>query len=96
VESVTGPISKIISKDGLDGLYRRLDKDGRVVFAMGKIDQADMWQVGQNGSRTRSLWIRSPPVSLRRDDGPGGRPARERTPYSEIANASVIEAVDSL
>jgi hypothetical protein len=66
VESVTGPISKIISKDGLDGLYRRLDKDGRVVFAMGKIDQADMWQVGQNASRTRSLWIRSPPVSLRR------------------------------
>jgi ketol-acid reductoisomerase len=33
VESVTGPISKTISKDGLDGLYRRLDAEGREIFA---------------------------------------------------------------
>jgi ketol-acid reductoisomerase len=32
VDSVTGPISRTISKDGLYGLYRRLDEAGREVF----------------------------------------------------------------
>src|SRR5262249_56091192 len=32
-ESVTGPISKTISKHGLDGVYRRLDPEARQIFA---------------------------------------------------------------
>jgi ketol-acid reductoisomerase len=141
-ESVTGPISKIISKDGLDGLYRRLDRDERAVFAqaysaaypvgfeltheiydevlsgneinsvvlagqrlarfpMGKIDQADMWRVGQKVRADRvendipldpftagvfcGVMMAQVDVLLERGH-----------PYSEIANESVIEAVDSL
>jgi ketol-acid reductoisomerase len=141
-ESVTGPISSIISKSGLDGLYRSLDAEGRTVFAdaysvaypvgleltheiydevrsgneisgvvmagrrlarfpMGKIDEATMWQVGQK---------------VRADRVPSDIPLNPFTagvfcgvmmaqvdtllefghPYSEIANESVIEAVDSL
>jgi ketol-acid reductoisomerase len=141
-ESVTGPISRIISKDGLDGLYNRLDSDGRAVFAqaysaaypvgleliheiydevrsgneirsvilagqrlirfpMGKIDQADMWQVGEKVRAARveneipldpftagifcGVMIAQVDVLLEYGH-----------PYSEIANESVIEAVDSL
>jgi ketol-acid reductoisomerase len=141
-ESVTGPISRIISKDGLDGLYKRLDSGGRVVFAqaysaaypvgleltheiydevrsgneirsvmlagkrltrfpMGTIDQADMWQVGQKVRAARveneipldpftagifcGVMIAQVDVLLEHGH-----------PYSEIANESVIEAVDSL
>jgi ketol-acid reductoisomerase len=32
VDCVTGPVSRIISREGLDGLYRRLDEAGRAVF----------------------------------------------------------------
>jgi ketol-acid reductoisomerase len=32
VDCVTGPVSRIISKEGLDGLYGRLDEEGREVF----------------------------------------------------------------
>src|SRR5882757_1485671 len=147
-ESVTGPISKTVSKDGLIGLYRKLDAAGQAVFAqayaaaypvgleitqeiydevssgneirsvvlagkrlgrfpMGKIDQAEMWRVGQ---RVRAARHRS------ESGGEGGIPLDPFTagvfcgvmmaqvdalierghPYSEIANESVIEAVDSL
>ena len=142
-ESVTGPISRIVSTDGLIGVYRRLDEHEKDVFAqaysaaypvgleltaeiydevssgneirsvilagkrldrfpMGRIDQADMWRVGQNVRALR--------------DADGGAPLNPFTagafcgimmaqvdllldkghPYSEIANESVIEAVDSL
>jgi ketol-acid reductoisomerase len=141
-ESVTGPISRIISRDGMLGVFRMLDSDGQQVFAeaysvsypvgleliheiydevrsgdevrsvvlagrrlprfpMGKIDQADMWRVGQK---------------VRADRVPDEIPLDPFTagvfigvmmaqidallefghPYSEIANESVIEAVDSL
>jgi ketol-acid reductoisomerase len=141
-ESVTGPISRIISRDGMLGVYTMLDSDEKQVFAeaysvsypvgleliheiydevrsgdevrsvvlagkrlarfpMGKIDQADMWRVGQK---------------VRADRVPDGIPLDPFTagvfigvmmaqidallefghPYSEIANESVIEAVDSL
>jgi hypothetical protein len=33
VDCVTGPVSWIISKNGLDGLYRQLDEAGREVFS---------------------------------------------------------------
>jgi ketol-acid reductoisomerase len=141
-ESVTGPISKTISKHGLRGLYERLNEDDRPVFAqayaaaypvgleltheiydevesgneirsvvlagkrlgrfpMGKIDQSTMWQVGQKvrGDRVESEIPLSPftagvfcgvlmaQVDTFLDKG---------HPFSEIANESVIEAVDSL
>jgi ketol-acid reductoisomerase len=141
-ESVTGPISKTISKDGLRGLYERLGDDDKAVFAqayaaaypigleltheiyeevesgneirsvvvagkrldrfpMGKIDQSTMWQVGQKvrGDRVESEIPLSPftsgifcgvmmaQVDVLLEKG---------HPYSEIANESVIEAVDSL
>ncbi|GAA5125895.1 ketol-acid reductoisomerase [Pseudonocardia adelaidensis] len=141
-ESVTGPISSLISKSGLDGLYRSLDADGREVFAdaysaaypvgleltheiydevrsgneisgvvmagrrlarfpMGKIDDATMWQVGQKVRADRV------PSEIPLDPFTAGvfcgvMMAQVDTliefghPYSEIANESVIEAVDSL
>jgi ketol-acid reductoisomerase len=142
VESVTGPISRIISKDGLDGVYHRLNVTDRAVFAaaysaaypvgleltqeiydevasgneirsvvlagkrlarfpMGKIDQADMWQVGAKVRADRvEADIPLDPftagvfcgVMMAQVDA-----LIERGhPYSEIANESVIEAVDSL
>ena len=142
VESITGPISKMISKHGLMAVYESLnDKDqerfrlaysaayhpayetlleiyyevasGNEIrsviaandrfkrYAMGKIDGTEMWQVGE---------------SVRADRDPGAIPVNPVTagvyiatmmaqinllkemghPYSEIANESIIEAVDSL
>jgi ketol-acid reductoisomerase len=142
VESVTGPISKTISKDGLDGLYRRLDAEGREIFAqaysaaypvgleltheiydevrsgneirsvvlagerlarfpMGQIDQADMWRVGQKvrADRVEDSIPLDPftagvfcGVMMAQVDAL----LEAGHPYSEIANESVIEAVDSL
>jgi ketol-acid reductoisomerase len=141
-DSITGPISRIVSTDGLIGVYRRLDSADQRLFAeayaaaypmglelmheiydevrsgnelrsvvlagrrldrfpMGTIDQATMWRVGRR--------IRPGRVD---DDIPldpvtagiyiGVMVAQIDTlleyghPYSEIANESVIEAVDSL
>ncbi|MFC0434655.1 ketol-acid reductoisomerase [Kutzneria buriramensis] len=141
-ESVTGPISRTISRDGLLGVYRLLDADGRKVFAeaysvsypvgleliheiydevrsgdelrsvvlagkrlarfpMGKIDQADMWRVGQKVRADRLeddipldpftagvfIGVMMAQIDALLEFG---------HPYSEIANESVIEAVDSL
>jgi len=142
VESVTGPISRIISKDGLDGVYKRLNVDGREVFAeaysaaypvgleltqeiydevlsgneirgvvlagrrfarfpMGKIDQADMWQVGQKVRADRvedeiPLDPFTAGVFCGVMMGQVDALIERGHPYSEIANESVIEAVDSL
>jgi ketol-acid reductoisomerase len=142
VESITGPISRIISRDGLDGVYNRLDSEGREVFAeaysaahpvgleltheiydevlsgneirsvvlagkrfdrfpMGKIDQADMWQVGQKVRADRvEAEIPLDPftagVFCGMMMGQVDALIERGHPYSEIANESVIEAVDSL
>ena len=142
VESVTGPISKIISKDGLIGLYQRLDSAGKADFGraysgaypvaveliheiydevasgneirsvvlaghrlarfpMGQIDQSTMWQVG---TKVRSDRVESeiPLVPFTAGVFCGVMMAQidvlieKGHPYSEIANESVIEAVDSL
>jgi ketol-acid reductoisomerase len=141
-ESVTGPISRIISKDGLDGVYQRLNATERAVFTdaysaaypvgleltqeiydevasgneirsvvlagkrlarfpLGKIDQTGMWQVGAKVRADRvEADIPLDPftagvfcgVMMAQVDA-----LIERGhPYSEIANESVIEAVDSL
>jgi ketol-acid reductoisomerase len=142
VESITGPISRMISRQGLLAVYDSLndaDKEtfkriftlaynpafeilleiydevssGNEIrsvlmaynrfnrFPMGKIDATEMWQVGE-GVRARRGSFQTPihpvtaglylatmmaQVDLLQEKG---------HPYSEIANESIIEAVDSL
>jgi ketol-acid reductoisomerase len=142
VESITGPISKLISKQGLMAVYQSLDEAGQDQFRnaysatyhpvyeimleiyhdvasgsefksvieanqrfsqypMGKIDGTEMWRIGQ-GVRakrdpnkipihpvTAGVYIATmmAQVDLLKANG---------HPYSEIANETIIEAVDSL
>ncbi len=142
VESITGPISRMISRDGISAVYGALDDADKDVFRraysatyrpafdvlleiydeiasgnevrsvimaqrrhgrfpMGKVDATDMWQVG-DGVRERRRTFSAPihpvtagvyiatmiaQVDLLREKG---------HPLSEIANESIIEAVDSL
>lgn len=142
VESITGPISKLISKKGMKAVYDSLsqtDKDTfRLAYSaayhpafeilmeiyyevasgnelrsvvdansrfarypMGKIDGTEMWQVGEKVRARRDpdkipihpvtagVYIATmmAQIDLLREKG---------HPYSEIANESIIEAVDSL
>jgi ketol-acid reductoisomerase len=142
VESITGPISHTISRDGILAVYEALDHEGKdsfrrayaaayqpaldilleiydevasgneirsVVlagrrharFPMGKIDATRMWEVGEAvRAERRRLTVPIHPVTagvyiatmmaqtdLLREKG---------HPLSEIANESIIEAVDSL
>jgi len=142
VESITGPISKLISKKGLLAVYESLnDKDKETFrlaysatyhpayeimseiyydvasgheiqsvveankrfdkYPMGKIDGTEMWQVGVEVRANRDpdkipihpvtagAYIAGmmAQVDILRENG---------HPYSEIANESIIEAVDSL
>lgn len=143
VESVTGPISKIISRDGLIGVHRRLDDEGKRVFAqaysaaypvgleltaeiydevrsgeeirsvilaghrlarfpMGRIDRTGMWRVGRDVRADRAADGEAPLDPFTAGIFCGIMMAQidllleEGHPYSEIANESVIEAVDSL
>jgi ketol-acid reductoisomerase len=142
VESITGPISRLISRQGLLSVYDSLEGADRETFKrafslayhpafeilmeiydevssgneirsvimamerhkrypMGKIDGTEMWQIGE-GVRARRGSFTTPvdpvtagvylatmmaQVDLLREKG---------HPYSEIANESIIEAVDSL
>jgi ketol-acid reductoisomerase len=141
-ESITGPISKTISRSGLKAVYEQLDEAEKAAFRdaynaayhpcreileeiyddvasgnevrsvinatrrhgtypMGKIDSTDMWVVGEQvrANTTRNyapinaetagvyLACMMAQVDLLQDRG---------HPYSEIANESIIEAVDSL
>ncbi|MEA2815540.1 MAG: ketol-acid reductoisomerase, partial [Rhodospirillaceae bacterium] len=141
-ESITGPISKTISRSGLKAIYEQLDAQEKAAFRkafnaayhpsreileeiyddvasgnevrsviqatrrhgtypMGKIDGTDMWAVGEkvraNSERNYApinpetagvyLACMMAQVDLLKDRG---------HPYSEIANESIIEAVDSL
>lgn len=143
VETVTGPVSRIISTDGLIGVYRKLDEHGKEVFAkaysaaypvgleltaeiydevssgneirsvimagkrfdrfpMGRIDQADMWRVGHGVRAQRASDDAAPLDPFTAGAFCGLMMAQvdllleKGHPYSEIANESVIEAVDSL
>lgn len=142
VESITGPISKTISRHGLLAVYEALDERDKATFRraysvaytpafeilyeiyddvasgneirsvvaagqrhkrfpMGKIDGTDMWKVGTRvRSNRREEAIPIHPVTagiylatmvaqvdLLKEKG---------HPYSEIANESIIESVDSL
>ncbi len=141
-ESITGPISKTISRSGLMAVYDELNDTEKASFRkaycasyhpareileeiyddvasgnevrsviqasnrfdrypMGNIDTTDMWQVGENvrddeernyapiNAETAGVYMATmmAQVDLLRDRG---------HPYSEIANESIIEAVDSL
>ena len=141
-QSITGPISKTISRRGLMAVYEELDEDDQAVFRktycaayrpardvlaeiyddvacgnevrsvinatrrhadypMGRIDGTEMWQTGVRvrADRERNYAPIHPEtaavymatmmaqVDLLRERG---------HPYSEIANESIIEAVDSL
>ena len=141
-ESITGPISKSISRSGLKAVYDELDEGEKAAFRkaynaayhpcreileeiyddvasgnevrsviqatrrhgtypMGKIDSTDMWVVGETvrADSQRNYAPINPEtagtymacmmaqVDLLKDRG---------HPYSEIANESIIEAVDSL
>ena len=142
VESITGPISHMISKNGILSVYEALDDAGKEQFRraysaaynpafeilmeiysevasgneirsvidanerhkrypMGKIDGTEMWQIGVNvrahrqpdktpiNPITAGVYIATmmAQVDLLKEKG---------HPYSEIANESIIEAVDSL
>jgi ketol-acid reductoisomerase len=142
VESITGPLSKAISRVGLLGAYRMLDASGREVFAraysaaypagleifteiydevasgneirsvvlagerlkhfpMSPIESTGMWTVGKSVRATRAE--RATPI----DPFTAGvycgvmmaqvdHLLQAGHPYSEVANESVIESVDSL
>ncbi|GAB4447515.1 MAG: hypothetical protein Kow0031_30090 [Anaerolineae bacterium] len=142
VESITGPISKMISKQGMLAVYESLSEKERETFRlaysaayhpayevlmeiyyevssgneirsviaanqrfnrypMGKIDGTEMWQVGEEvranrnpeaipiNPTTAGVYIATmmAQIDLLKEMG---------HPYSEIANESIIEAVDSL
>jgi ketol-acid reductoisomerase len=142
VESITGPISKMISHHGMLAVYRSFDAAEKEAFEraysaayhpayetlweiydevssgneirsvvmanqrfdrypMGKIDNTPMWKVGEGvrASRGKFASVINPvtagvyiatmmaQVDLLKEKG---------HPYSEIANESIIEAVDSL
>jgi ketol-acid reductoisomerase len=142
VESVTGPISRMISRHGILALYEGLEEKDKETFRrayalayhpafeilmeiydevssgneiqsvvmayerfkrypMGRVDGAEMWRVGERvrarrGSYTTpihpvtaGIYVATmmAQVDLLREKG---------HPYSEIANESIIEAVDSL
>tara|TARA_B100001057_G_C22769366_1_gene918934 strand:- start:14 stop:1501 length:1488 start_codon:yes stop_codon:yes gene_type:complete len=141
-ESITGPISKTISRSGLMAVYEELNDGEKAAFRkaycasyhpareileeiyddvasgnevrsviqasdrfdrypMGNIDTTDMWQVGEKvrddeqrnyapiNAETAGVYMATmmAQVDLLKDRG---------HPYSEIANESIIEAVDSL
>jgi ketol-acid reductoisomerase len=141
-ESVTGPISKTISKRGILALYQGLDEAGRRFFEqaysaaypasrsvleeiydevssgneirsvnlagerlkrrpMGKIDGTEMWKTGEK-VRARRVEAEIPLNPLTAGVFAGTMLAQidilleHGHPYSEAANESVIEAVDSL
>jgi ketol-acid reductoisomerase len=141
-ESITGPISKTISKHGILAVYNGLSEEGKLAFLkaysaayhpayeilmeiymdvasgaeirsvinadarfqrypMGKIDGTEMWTVGE-GVRARRVEDQIPvdpttagvyiatmmaQIDLLKEMG---------HPYSEVANESIIESVDSL
>jgi ketol-acid reductoisomerase len=142
VESITGPISRMISRHGILAVYESLGGDDRTTFErayslayhpafailweiydevssgneirsvvmanarhrrypMGKIDATEMWQVGEK-VRARRSSFQTPinPVTagvyVATMMAQVDLLAEKGHPYSEIANESIIEAVDSL
>jgi ketol-acid reductoisomerase len=142
VESVTGPISRMISRHGIRAVYESFSEEDKETFRraysaayhpafdilleiydevasgneirsvvmanarfnrfpMGKIDGTEMWQVGE-GVRARRGTFATPihPVTagiyIATMMAQVDLLAEKGHPYSEIANESIIEAVDSL
>ena len=141
-ESITGPISKTISRSGLKAVYEELEENEKPAFRraynaayhpcreileeiyddvasgnevrsviqatrrhgtypMGRIDGTDMWQVGEKvrADSTRNyapLHAETAGVYLACMMAQVDLLSERGHPYSEIANESIIEAVDSL
>jgi ketol-acid reductoisomerase len=141
-EAITGPISHIISKQGIKGLYEAIGADGRPAFEqayaatyptakelleeiydevssgneirsvimagerlkrhpMGKIDRTETWRVGEK-VRAQRVEADIPLDPFTAGVYVATMMAQVDTlienghPYSEVANESVIECVDSL
>ena len=141
-ESITGPISKTISRSGLKAVYEELDEHEKTAFRkaynaayhpcreileeiyddvasgnevrsviqatrrhgtypMGQIDGTDMWQVGEkvradSARNYAPLHAETAGVYLACMMAQVDLLSERGHPYSEIANESIIEAVDSL
>jgi ketol-acid reductoisomerase len=141
-EAITGPISRIISKDGLRAVYDAVGADGKGQFeaayaaaypaareilaeiydevssgnelrsvvlagdrlksqSMGKIDGTETWKVGQKvraGRKDESIPLNpfTAGVYIATMMAQIDILIAHDHPYSEVANESVIEAVDSL
>ncbi|MBA2695946.1 MAG: ketol-acid reductoisomerase [Actinobacteria bacterium] len=141
-ESITGPISRIISKQGLLGVYKELDAAGQQTFAkayaaaypaglevfaeiydevasgnelrsiimaserldrfpLGNVEQGEMWEAGRTvRARRRSGDTQLDPTTAGIYCGvmmgQVDQLIAHGHPYSEVANESVIECVDSL
>jgi ketol-acid reductoisomerase len=142
VESITGPISRLISRQGLLAVYESLEEGDQETFRrafsaayhpafeilleiydevssgneirsvvmaqqrhkrypMGNIDGTEMWQVGEavrarRGSFTTPIDPVTAGVYLATMMAQVDLLKEKGHPYSEIANESIIEAVDSL
>lgn len=142
VESITGPISKLISKQGLLAVYESLSEKDKDLFRraysaayhpareilmeiyyevssgkelasviaanelfktypMGKIDGTEMWQVGEKVRAKRdpnkiSINPIAAGIYIATMIAQADVLKANRHPYSEIANETIIEAVDSL
>jgi ketol-acid reductoisomerase len=141
-ESITGPISRIVSKRGIKAVYEELNADGKAEFAkvysaaypvarellaeiydevtsgneirsvvlagerlktfpMGEIDQTETWEVGKTvRARRKEDEIPLHPVTagvyIATMMAQLDLLVEAGHPLSEVANESVIEAVDSL
>jgi ketol-acid reductoisomerase len=142
VESITGPISRLVSRQGLLAVYESLEEGDKETFRrafsaayhpafeilmeiydevasgneirsvvmaqqrhkrypMGKIDGTRMWQVGadvraRRGSFTTPVDPVTAGIYLATMMAQVDLLKEKGHPYSEIANESIIEAVDSL
>jgi ketol-acid reductoisomerase len=142
VESITGPISKMISRHGILAVYESLGDEDKETFKraysaaypaafdilleiydevasgneiksvvmanarfkrfpMGTIDGTEMWQVGEGvrarrGSFTPPIHPVTAGIYIATMMAQVDLLAEKGHPYSEIANESIIEAVDSL
>jgi ketol-acid reductoisomerase len=141
-ESITGPISKFISHDGILAVYQWFDEADKATFRrvysaaygpayeilweiydevasgneirsvvmanerfakypMGKIDDTEMWKVGETVRAKRSTYTTpinpiTAGVYIATMMAQVDLLTEKGHPYSEIANESIIEAVDSL
>jgi ketol-acid reductoisomerase len=102
-ESVTGPISRIISKDGIDGIYRHLNEEERVIFTeaysvaypVGAELIEEIYDEVRSGNELRSVVL----AGERLEDRPMGKIDqstmwRERDPAGPVHRRGVLRRDD--